>query len=354
MAQFGYRGSAMLFCAALLTVPPAFARPQAAADVRVEQTRIPSEPGVMLAGELHVPVGARRRAPVVLLLGGGGASPHGIYPLLEAQLNARGIATFSFDKRGVGQSTGVFQDAIDLAQADARAALSYLRTRSDAIDTDRIAILGLSQGAVIAPVLALDTPSVVAWVLLAAPAGERGRLFLDGMRVKLLAGGMDAAAAEPVVEATRHYMDALTGAALPDIVAARRAGVVQAFVAAGWSADLAEGAVKTLDNPATSSLYTVAASDALGRVKVPVLAIYAADDTTVSTALSLPEARRALAGNRDAKVVTMPDVEHGFKPLVGISSGRRHYAGWPISDPATLRVIDEWLPQRLLGGAAHP
>lgn len=82
---------------------------QVAVSTAVAQTvRIESDPGVVLAGELIVPPVAKAPAPAVLLLGGGGASPHGIYPLLEAQLHAKGIATLSFDKRGVGKSTGTF------------------------------------------------------------------------------------------------------------------------------------------------------------------------------------------------------------------------------------------------------
>lgn len=313
-----------------------------------QSVRINAEPGVVLAGELFVPAASKAPAPAVLLLGGGGASPHGIYPLLEAKLHARGIATLSFDKRGVGQSTGTFIDAMDPMTRDARAALAYLKSRADVIDTKRIAILGLSQGGVIAPALAADDPAVVAIVMLAAPAGRRGVMFLDAMRVKLTAAGMEAKANEHVVEATRKYLDALTSGGSPDTIAANRAELVQAFVAGGWKQDLAEGAVKTLSEPATSSLYTVAARDVLSRVRVPVLAIYAADDTVVSSTLSMPEARQALSNNRDAKIVEMPDVEHGFKPLIVTADGKRNYRGWPISDPATLSLINGWLPQRLL------
>ena len=158
---------------------------------------------------------------------------------------------------------------------------------------------------------------------------------------------MAAKAADNVVEATRYYLDALTGAAAADAIAAHRAGLVDAFVKAGWRRDRAEGAGKTLADPATALLYRVAASKTLSQVKAPVLAIYAADDTVVSTSLSIAEARRALADNADAHVVEMPNVEHDFKPLVATASGRKEYAGWPISDPATLNVIDAWLPKRL-------
>lgn len=324
---------------------------QAAAPTISSETqsvRIASEPGVVLAGELSVPAASKAPVPAVLLLGGGGESPHGIYPLLEAKLHARGIATLSFDKRGIGQSTGTFIDAMDPMTHDARAALAYLKSRHDVIDTKRIAIVGLSQGGVIAPALAADDPAVVAIVMLAAPAGRRGVMFLDAMRVKLTAAGMEAKAAEHVVDATRKYLNALTTGGSPDTIAADRAGLVRAFVVGGWKQDLAEGAVKTLSEPATFSLYTVAATDVLSRVHVPVLAIYAADDTVVSSALSIPEARQALRNNRDANIVEMPDVEHGFKPLVATADGKRDYRGWPISDPATLSLIDRWLPQRLL------
>ena len=88
------------------------------AQVRAEEVRIESEPGVVLAGELRLPPAADKQPPVVLLLGGGGPSPRGIYPLLEGRLLADGIATLSFDKRGVGQSTGTFADAMEPQQRD--------------------------------------------------------------------------------------------------------------------------------------------------------------------------------------------------------------------------------------------
>ncbi|WP_162233505.1 MULTISPECIES: alpha/beta hydrolase [unclassified Sphingomonas] len=320
-----------------------------------EAVRIASDPGVELAGELRLPPGVRR-PPVVLLLGGAGESPHGIYPLLEQQLLARGIATLSFDKRGVGKSTGTFFDAMEVAQRDAAAVLAWLRTRGDVIDPARIAVLGMSQSGVIGPALAVAappvaTPPITAVVMLSAPAGERGKLFLDSMHEQLATSGMKADALAPVIEATRRYLDDLTGGGAPGLVAAGRAGVVDAFVAAGWTAAQAEGAVKTLSDPATSSLYTVGPGAVLRQMKMPVLALYAAGDTVVSNRLAIPSALGALASNPDATVVRMPKVEHAFKPLVTTERGTAEYRGWPISDPDTIDLIDRWLGKRLgVGG----
>ncbi|MFK3888489.1 alpha/beta hydrolase [Sphingomonas sp. NPDC079357] len=314
----------------------------------MKAVQIVSEPGVRLAAELIVPADAKLPVPAVLLLGGGGPSPHGIYPLLEAKLHAKGIATLSFDKRGVGASTGTFIDAMTPMTDDARAALAYLKSRQNLIDTGRIAILGLSQGGVIAAALAAEDPTVAAIVTLAAPAGQRGTMFLDSMREKLMAAGMDRTASDRVVSATRIYLDALTTGGAPNAIRSLRVELVKAFVQGGWKRELAEGAVQTLSQPATSSLYTVAASDVLSKIRVPVLAMYAADDTVVSSALSIPEARRALSKNKDATIVKMPDVEHGFKPLSYTTEGKKEYRGWPISDAASLNLIDSWLPQHLL------
>lgn len=342
--------------ACLVSAAPAQAsrRDDAAAAALTTEVRIGSDPGIVLAGELALPPAGKTPAPAVLLLGGGGASPHGIYPLLEERLHAKGIATLSFDKRGIGRSTGAFVDAMAPATSDARAALAYLRSRRDVIDADRVAILGLSQGAVIAPALAVEDPAVAAVVMLAGPAGERGSMFLKAMRAKLTAAGMAPGAAGRVLAATGRYLDAVTGNGSPAVIATGRARLVRAFVAGGWTRQQAEGAASTLSEPATTSLYTVAANDVMSRVRAPVLAVYAADDAVVSTALSLPEARRALRGNPDATIVAMPDVDHGFKPLVSRADGTRRYEGWPVSDPATLTLIDDWLSARLLTAARSP
>lgn len=314
-----------------------------------EAVQINSDPGVLLAGELRIPAASRaERYPVVLLLGGGGPAPHGIYPILEERLLANGIATLSYDKRGVGKSTGEFVDTIELMQRDAAAAIAYLRSRND-IDGKRIAVLGLSQGGAIGQALAGDDPPIRALVMLATPVGERGVLFLDEMRVKLTTSGMRKDAVDHVVSATRTYLDALSTAASDTVVTKARDALCDAFVTAGWSRGQAEGAVNTLGDPVLVSMYRVAANEMLARVKAPVLVLYAADDTVISTPRSMPEARLALRNNPDASVIEVPNVDHGFQPLVPTTSGKPEYRGWPVSDPKTVSLIDQWLVKRLLG-----
>ena len=71
---------------------------------------------------------------------------------------ARGFAVLAFDKRGVGESSGNWRESSfqDLAD-DAVAAAKLLQTRPD-IDRERIGFWGLSQGAWIAPLAAVQFP----------------------------------------------------------------------------------------------------------------------------------------------------------------------------------------------------
>jgi pimeloyl-ACP methyl ester carboxylesterase len=313
-----------------------------------EDVRIASDPGVALAGTLRLPGRAGHAPyPALILLAGNGPWSRGGYPLLVDRLTEAGIATLDYDKRGVGQSTGVFLDTIPLMERDAAAAAAYLRTLPD-IDGRRIAILGMSQGGVVAPGVAAADPAIAAVVMLAGPAGEQGKLFLDEMRVRLIAGGTRPEAVEPILAATAPFMEARAAAAAPAAIAPLERRLADAFVGGGWTREQATGFVATLGNPVVVSQYRVAASETLARIRAPVLALYAGDDTVVSTAHSLPEARLALRANADATVIEVPHMNHTFQRLETGAAGTPEHVGPSVSDPATLDLITAWLVARLL------
>ena len=71
-----------------------------------------------------------------------------------------GLATFRYDKRGCGKSEGDFNTTglFDLVE-DARAAVRWLRSRPE-IDGERLGILGQSEGAIIASMVAAEDPDI--------------------------------------------------------------------------------------------------------------------------------------------------------------------------------------------------
>jgi uncharacterized protein len=108
---------------------------------------------VTLAGTLLIPA-AKGKRPALVFTHGGGAQLRDIMWGLGYFYAARGFAVLSYDKRGVGKSTGNWGEASfeDLAD-DAVAGAKFLQARTD-ISANQIGFWGLSQGGWIAPLAA--------------------------------------------------------------------------------------------------------------------------------------------------------------------------------------------------------
>jgi uncharacterized protein len=148
--------------------------PYTAIDVTV-----PTNRGYTLAGTLTLPKGASRAHPVpciVTITGSGPQDRDEMHPSLPSfrpfrqiadSLGRRGIAVLRMDDRGVGLSGGTFKGTTDEGfRDDIRSGLAFLRTRSE-IDHQRVGLVGHSEGALIAPMVAIQEPNVRAVVLLA-------------------------------------------------------------------------------------------------------------------------------------------------------------------------------------------
>lgn len=308
--------------------------------IATEEVRIPSEPGVVLAGALHKPRSPGPH-PVVLFLAGSGANPRGAFDLLIDGLVDQGIAVFDYDKRGTGGSGGVFVDDFALIERDAAAAVAYLRSRAD-IDRKRIAIGGVSQGAAASLAVAGRDPAISALVMLAGPVGKPEGLFLAQMRTKLHSAGMREEAIAGLLAATKRFMDVRTGDAKQDGVAALREELAGAFMAGGLTRVQAEGAIGALEAPSGLSIYKLNPYQTLTRLRAPVLALYASRDTVIGTN-ELPVAKEALARNPDATVIEIAGINHWFQR----SETGEAQAGRPLSEPKAIDLIETWLTARL-------
>lgn len=106
--------------------------------------------GVRLAGSLAVPAGARENhCPGVVLVGGSGPADRDndtFFPPIRRELTAAGIAVLSYDKRGVGSSSGDWRAAgLDDLAADAAAALAFLRAQPE-VRAGTAGLFGHSEG----------------------------------------------------------------------------------------------------------------------------------------------------------------------------------------------------------------
>ncbi len=157
---------------------------------------------IEMAGTLTIPQDGLEKHPAAVLISGSGPQDRnedtvgpgglklGIFKQVAHVLSENGIAVLRYDDRGTAKSGGSFAEAgqEDLIQ-DAKAAVAYLRTRDD-IRADRIALVGHSEGGIIAPRIAAEDPKISAIVLLAGTAKtgdevlrEQFGFLLDSMEV---------------------------------------------------------------------------------------------------------------------------------------------------------------------------
>ncbi|MEL6641704.1 MAG: alpha/beta fold hydrolase [Pseudomonadota bacterium] len=158
-------------CGALLTP-----RPQTPTErpYVIEEVRIRSEGGVVLAGEYTRPRGDGPFTGVVLITGSGphdrdqNVAGHRTNLVLSDHLTKAGYAVLRFDDRGVNESSGEYAtaDLHDFA-GDAAAAMAWLKAREE-IDAERVGYIGTSEGGMIAPVAA-QVESANFMIFLAAP-----------------------------------------------------------------------------------------------------------------------------------------------------------------------------------------
>ncbi len=150
------------------------------APYRAEDVEFAALDGRTLSGTLTLPLGGGPWPGVVTVSGSGrqdrdehirgvGADHRPFRDIADA-LARRGVATLRFDDPGVGGSEALGADATPFDYADdVRAALAYLRSRPE-VDGTRAALLGHSEGGVVAPHVAASDSLLAGLVLLAAPA----------------------------------------------------------------------------------------------------------------------------------------------------------------------------------------
>jgi pimeloyl-ACP methyl ester carboxylesterase len=106
----------------------------------------------VLAGTLYLPNGSGRH-PAVVWVHGSGEQPRLNYGTVVAPLVEDGIAVFSYDKRGVGESEGdccTSPGKYNLVAADADGAVLAVRSHPE-IDPDRVGFYGASEAGWVVP-----------------------------------------------------------------------------------------------------------------------------------------------------------------------------------------------------------
>jgi pimeloyl-ACP methyl ester carboxylesterase len=278
---------------------------------------------------------------------------HRPFLVLADHLTRLGLAVLRLDDRGVGESTGDRRSATtaDYA-ADTRAGFDFLRRRPE-IDPSRTGLIGHSEGAVIAPMLAAESTDV-AWIVMLAGAGVRGELILlaqadlineaagmpQDLRTKLtsLSRSMYAVVnSEPDDETAQAKIGELIEASEQTIVSAAGADAAQLLAQI-------KSQVPLVTTPWFRYFLRYDPAPTLGRVGCPVLALSGELDLQVPATESLPSIVAGLeaGGNRDYEAAKLPRLNHLFQ-TAETGSPTEYGAIEETFAPAALELLTDWL-----------
>jgi uncharacterized protein len=293
--------------------------------------------GFTLAGTLLIPKTGKPPFPVAVTITGSGQQTRDEYlplPGLEKYrpfrqiaeaLASRGIAVLRVDDRGVGQSKGVETLQVSTSANfadDVRAQIDFLRERRD-IDPNRIALIGHSEGGVIAPMVAATDPRVAAIVLMAGTA-KRG----DAIISYQVGQGIDADSSlteEAKAKARADQQESTRKAIAGDVSApeALRSAWMRYFL--------------TYDPLPT-----------IRKVRQPVLILQGEFDrqVTADQADMLASAAKE-SGNKDVTVRVFPKLNHLFLPAkTGAVTEYSSLSTNTISDDV-MKQLTDWLTEKL-------
>lgn len=302
--------------------------------------------GFRIRGWLYLPESGGP-FPLVVLTNGGGGDGHPIKSLSDfiAPVFAHcGIAAFVHDKRGTGESEGVFRDTTfeDYILDTGNSAIAL--SRDPRIDVDRIGVMGGSEGGRIAVVAANRFPVFSFAISMMGPLVDvkEDRLYaqMNGLRAQ---GASDSLLAE-VEPVWRRIIDAW--ASDDPAEHARIDAEIRAARERLPRRVLPPTIGEVAGNPAFDEFVPTWASlkydyvTELDRFGKPLLAIYGGQDQVVPTQASVERILHSVAasGNEAVSVAVLPNCGHA--PVDSETRDRIHFEN----------LILNWMEGRSLRG----
>ena len=321
---------------------------------------------VTIAGTLTLPPGDGK-VPAALLISGSGAlnrdlelAGHKPFQVLADHLTRLGVAVLRVDDRGVGGSTGsTWQSTSRNKAADVLAGVRFLRAHGR-IDAERIGLIGISEGGLVAP-LALNRvpPGTVAFaVLLAGPGVPGGDLLRQQLRRIAAANGAPAEKIEELAALQDRALEIIGSERPPaEAEAALREVGAEQLAASPEMAQLSDedlesalsAAVESNLSPWFRFFIRYDPRPALGGLAVPTLALFGGKDTQVDADQNQSAMEAAFAGssNTDITVRRFPEMNHLFQ-TAGTGSPAEYAQIEETMAPEVLDLIGSWIVERFV------
>jgi dienelactone hydrolase len=294
-----------------------------------------------LAGTVTVPKDKGKKFPACIIISGSGPLDRNgkvpdlgfsvQYKAIANRLSNSGILVLRYDKRGVGQSQGDFKTASlsDLV-SDTKAGIEYLRSRKD-VDTNRICLIGHSEGAIIAPMIAAEDSRIKAIVLMAGTAKPLDQVLMEQQEFLLGKANIPDEMKQKAIQEQQEFFDWVRGKK-------------------EWKEEDMPPQYKELVGKKEWFLehFNHDPLQTIAKVKCKVLILQGQKDRQVFDlhAIMLSNALDR-AGNKDHMVKMFADLDHLFCKTEGEGDYAEYAKTERPIDPECLNFLTDWLKKEL-------
>ncbi|WP_126974351.1 alpha/beta hydrolase family protein [Gynurincola endophyticus] len=310
---------------------------------------------ITLAGTLTLPNSSGKKPPVVILISGSGPQDrdesfagHKPFLVLADFLTRKGIAVLRYDDRGFGESTGNFSEATTADFAtDVRSAIDFLKKRTD-IDTLQIGLIGHSEGAIIAPMVANQSNNLSFIVMLAGTGIPGKEVSLHQALDYRNFNVTDEQAYEAYVKQAIEIASSVKEASVIRKELTRfyqqSALLASLLPSTADKEEFINNLVSTRTTPWISYFYNYNPADEIMKLNIPALALYGSKDTQVPPKYHLQPVQNALAASNSPthKVVLLEGLNHLFQ-----ESQTGQISEYPQIEqtfsPKALQLIVNWI-----------
>ena len=285
---------------------------------------------IKFAGTLTLPEGNGPFPAVVLITGSGPQNRneellgHQPFWVIADYLTRNGIAVLRYDDRGVGKSAGKYSEGTTLDFAnDAEAAFDFL-LKDKRIKSNKIGLMGHSEGGIIAPIVASRNKNVKFVVMLAGTGVDGKAVMLEQYRLILKASSIPDSIIAPLVDLNRQAFDIVL--TTPDntkagekIREATNSIILRMGEDSAKKYNLtkltAEKLILQILNPWMKEFMRLNPADYLSKVNCPILALNGDLDLQVPPDQNLPAIKKAVSKNKNGKLteIKLPGLNHLFQ-----------------------------------------
>lgn len=315
---------------------------------------------ILFSGTLTLPE-SKAKELVILISGSGPQNRdeeilgHKPFQVIADYLSRRHVAVLRYDDRGVEKSGGNFGLATtkDFA-SDVEAAISYVKSRED-LKNLKLGLIGHSEGAMIAPMVASNNQAVEFIILLAGPGIPSDELLLLQNRLIMQANKSPQQVIEYEVETLRQVNEVILQSReksahelkkeLVPMVAERLKG---SFRGVGRSEEgielLAERSVRPLLTQWFRYCLAFEPAVYLSQIRCPVLALNGTLDLQVPAKENLAAIDSILqsAGNNQIEIKALEGLNHLFQKAETGSPSEYGLIRESFNEEA-LEVMEEWI-----------